>query len=303
MFKRIEHLLLEVRKNTDSLDSNSIDDQEVLRYFNDGQKNIQALIHNASGGANIFAKTVITSLIPANAEYTLPADIYAVNSIMNVLILSGSGITQSLPYVDFKERRNIVGYSLFRNKLILSIVETSRSLQVLYQAKVPTLSKRVSKVTAVDTVANTITIDISNILVDDFQDLTDYVSTVDKFGNITAKALFIDEYDQGSATLTVEGDLGQVLDMQGQEILPGVSVGDYLTMGYSATTNSELPVETEPTLLSYVQRRILGKLSSNMLSMESSFTEQEASSINELFADNSTDPRTPPVLDSDYLLY
>lgn len=304
MFRRIEHLIREARKNTDSEESNAIDDMEILRYFNDGQQNIQSLIYTANGGANIFTKAVIYDLAPNQSVYPVPQDVYAVNSIQNVNIIRDSGYIQPLRLAEYREKDNLYGYSVIRNQIVLtSSFHVSRNLQVLYEAKVPLLSKRIAKVSAFDTVAKTITLDLSTIVESDFQDLVDYVSTCDKKGVISSERLFIDSYDATTGVLTLEGELGQVLDLEGNELLSGVAIDDYLTLGYSATTNSELPLETEPTLLSYVQRRILGKLSSNMVQLESAFTEQEAAAIKDLFEDNSVDPKQPPALDSDYLLY
>ena len=302
MFRRIEHLIREVRQNTDTLDSNAISDDEIISYFNDGQQNAQALIHLANGGANIFIKSAIIQILSSTSQYDLPYDIYAVNSVTSVNINGNAG-TFPLSLVDFKERGSVGGYSVLRDKIILSATQTNRLMQVWYQAKVPTLSKRVSKVTAIDTVANTITVDIANIAVDDFQDLSDYVSTVDKFGNITAQSLYIDSYDLGSATLTLEGDFTEILDLAGESLLAGTSVGDYVTIGRTSTSHSELPRELEPTLLFYVKRRMLAKKASDLVNMVSSFTENEAATASAVFEDNSVDTKSPPVLDADYLNY
>lgn len=300
--RKLELLIQEVRDVSDTNDINSVSDFELMRYFNDAQKAIQNVIYQANSSADIFVKEYIKTITSGVQRYDLPVDIYAQNSVVSVNLLRDGGILQTLRRVAYREKETAFGYALLGKKFILtSDRSTVASSQVLltYNYKLPTLSLRVGKISAVDDGANTITLDTE--VLDGFQNRYEYVSIVDKKGamimdtdtdgNIVSKQLYIDSYDESTRTIQTDGNLSNV------------TTDHYVVMGINATSNCMLPDECEPYLLSHVQRRVMGKISSEDLQTESAFTLEEREDINGLFSDNVKDSLYPVISDTYFLGY
>lgn len=300
--RRLELLIKEVRDASDTNDLNSVTDFEIMRYFNDAQKAIQNVIYQANSSADVFVKEYLKTITSGTQRYDLPIDIYAQNSVVSVNLLRDSSIIQNLRRVAYREKETAFGYSLLGKKFVLtSDPSTTASSQVLltYNYKLPMLSLRVGKVSAVDDGLNTITLESDYLA--EFFNRYEYVSIVDKKGamvmdadsdgNVVSKQLFIDSFDESTFTIQTDGDLSNV------------TTDHYVVMGINSTSHSLLPDECEPYLLSHVQRRVLGKISSEDIQTESSFTAEEREDINGLFSDNVKDSLYPVISDTYFLGY
>lgn len=300
--RRLELLIKEVRQSSDTNDVNSITDYELQRYFNDGQRAIQAVIYKANNSADVFVKEYLKTLVSGQQRYDLPADIYARNSVVSVNIVRDMKVIQNLRRVAYREKETAFGYALLGSKFVLTSDPStiaSRKALLTYNYQLPSLSLRVDKIASVDSGAGTIT--LSAQYLEEFQERYEYISIVDKKGalvqdtdadgNIVPKMLFIDSFDPSTFTITVEGDLSNVTDEY------------YVVMGANATSNSLLPEECEPYLLSYVQRRVLGKIASNEIQTEGAFSAEEREELKTLFEDNVKDSLYPVIQDNYFLGY
>jgi len=296
--RRLELLIKEVRQATTTNDINSISDFELMRYFNDGQKAIQNVIYQANSSADVFVKQYLFDLVSGQTIYSLPKDIYAQNSVASVSLLRNN-IIQPLKRSEYREQEISLGYSLMGKNLILSTDPQALSAPqclMTYNYRLPSLSLRVGKVSSVLGQVITLTTPITG-----FEDLFEYVSIVDakgerilntdSNGNKIQKDLFITNYDSMTFELTVEGDISDVTNAH------------YVVLGRDATSNCTLPEDCEPFLLSYVQMRVLGKISSSDIQVEGAFTAEEREAISTLFADNVKDALYPVSSDTDYMGY
>lgn len=300
--KKLELLITEVRESSDTKDLNSVTDFELMRYFNDAQKAVQNVIFQANSSADIFVKEYIKSLVADVQRYDLPLDIYAQNSVVSVNYLRDGKILQNLRRVAYREKETAFGYSLLGKKFVLtSNPSTTASSQVLltYNYKLPELSLRVGKIADVDDVTKIITLDTEYL--SDFQNRCEYISIVDKIGqlvqnvdvdgNVVSKQLYLDSFNESTFEIQTDGDLSNV------------TTDHYVVMGINSTSHSFLPDECEPFLLSYVQRRILGKISSEDLANEGAFTLEEKEALTTLFEDNVKDSLYPVIQDTYFLGY
>lgn len=288
--RRFELLVNEVRENTDTTDINSVRFYEIMRFFNDGQKQLQKIIYTANQSADIFVKTH-NYTAAAVKEYALPLDIYAHNSVVSLHLDTGSKLTR----LANTERTTLYGYSLVDKEVILSFLP-QQDMTLNYVYKVPALSYRLGKIDTVTLGTGNVTIDAATIIGDTaFQDKYDRYSIVDKDGNF--KAVNLELTDFTGLSFTFSGDLDGGTDYS------GATVGDYIVCGQFGTSHSHLPDECEPYLMAYVQRRILAKLSSSEISNEAAFTQEERADIEDLFKDNIGEPLYPVSHDTDYLGY
>lgn len=301
MLRKFEFLVNEVRDTTDTQDINSINIYEIMRYFNDAQKNLQKIIYSANPSADIFVSQASYSLERNKVAYDLPFNIYAHNSVSSVSSLKDSKIANTLTRVAYREKEILRGYSLLDKQIVLTSspeISSISELLVNYVYKIPTLSPRLAKVASIDLVTNTIAIDPASVIDDDkFQERYDKYSVVDSRGTQKARQLHLVDFN--GTSFEFEGNL----EADSQYGLSGVEVGDWIVCGDNATSHSLLPESCEPYLLSYVQRRILSKLSSVDTQVEVLFSESERADIEDLFKDNVKDPIYPVITDSFFLGY
>lgn len=300
MLRRFEFLVKEVREVTSTEDINSVGIYEIMKYFNDGQKQIQKIIYTANPSTDIFVKQANYPITDrAQTAYTLPSDIYAHNAVNNINSVKDGKIAQTLTRVAYREKEAIWGYALLDNQFILTAspeVSTISSILLNYVYRLPTIGYRLAQV---DSVAlQVVTADGSSIIDDDsFQERYDYYSIVDREGNVkqTSEGANISSdlllTDYTGLNFTFEGDLAEVVQ------------GDYIVAGRCGTSHSKLPEACEPYLTTFVQRRILNKISSQEVANEQIFTNEERADIEDLFKDTVKDPLYPVSSDTDFLGY
>ena len=286
--RRLELLVQEVRDSSDTNDLNSYSIYELMRYFNDGQKLIQKIIHAANPDNGLFHKFYDAD-VPANGVIALPDDIYAKSCIVDVGFIRDNNYFSQLDKLTYGESANIYGYTVINDQIIVSERLNVDQFRMEYVYKLPVMSYRLGKISALDSGAGTVTLDPSTIITDeDFVLRFDEYSIVDKKGNIITDQLFLDDYTGGVFTFD-------------SPVLTDVTTDHYVVCGRYGTSHSQLPDSCEPFLMSYVQRRIKDKISTTDAANEAIFTQEERQDLEDLFADQSKKPKSPPVLDTDYL--
>lgn len=300
--RRLDLLIKEVRQSSDTADLNSITDFELMRYFNDAQKAIQNVVYQANSSADIFVKEYLMTLEAEKQQYPLPMDIFAQNSVVSVSLTRDGRIFQPLKRSAYREKDVVLGYSLLGKNVVFTSNPTnmgSREALITYNYRLPVISLRVGKISAVDNNAKTITLEAGYL--EDFQNTYEFISIVDKFGNRildtdslgnqVQKNLYIENFNESTFVITTDGDLSNVDNTH------------YVVMGENSSSHSFLPEECEPFLLSHVQRRTLSKISSEDVIKESAFTAEERQDIITLFEDNVKDILYPVNTDKDYMGY
>jgi len=275
-----KYLIKEAKENTNTTDALAISDELCVRLLNRCQSFIYSFLINKNIKTKIFRSEESITVSSSQDSYNLPSDIYAVNAIVNIQKVNGSGTTTSyepVRQISEKDRGVKSGYFVTRNKIVLSpIPYSSFNLLVAYTRKLAELG--ISYGTVLSTTPTTIVLDTG------YQDMTgiaDYFSVVNSNGEIIVNGLPI---NQSGATLTVPTSVG-------------VSAGMIVVPGYRSTTHCQLPDELESSLIFMLERLINARLSSSDLSVSSALTEEQLSDIAEMFADNSGDSFMPPIVE------
>jgi len=296
--RRLELLVKEVRGSSDTADINSLSPYELMRYFNDGQKQIQKIIFTANPSADIFVKQALYNVRGSSeVSFDLPFNIYAHSSITAIHSMKDNKIAQTLTRVAYREKETLWGYAILDRKFVLTTapqVSTVSDILLNFVYRLPTMSYRLAKVDSV--VGQVVT--ASDIVSDEtFTERYDYYSIVDKYGKIKADATNGGQSNQ----LLLDSFVG--LDFTFEGDLTNVVAGDYIVCGDTGTSHSDLPPECEPYLMTYVQRRILNKIASNEIASENIFTMEERADIEDLFKDTVKDALYPVSADTYYLGY
>jgi len=284
MLPRTDILINRIRQESDTTDINALDDFTLINYINDAQRAIQSIIFQADNLNNVFVARKKIAAVPGQIEYNLPDDVYADSSIIGVFAIdSQNTVHHRYSLSTLGEHSGPFRYSVENKKIILSH-EPSYDVLVQYNYRMPFCSKRAGKVTGVSGQV----VSISNAL-SDFETVTEYVSIVDKYGNIVSQGHYIDDYT--FPDLTVEGDL------------TGVAADHYVVSGKSSSSHSHLPMEAETALKVFVQRKVMSHLNSKKIADAQVFTEEERKDLMDLFEDKHSDIQYPTLTDTDYLDY
>ena len=289
--RRLTQLINNVRFQANE-DSNRFSDARFIKIFNDAQEEVARAINVRASENSQFQDNYITSIVSGQNEYELPDDVYAGSYVTAVFRKLASGSIQYQSYeplrrISVKEIGRSVGYFIQNRSIVLSLVpitNTPDGLMITYTKRIPSLSPRFGKITQIN--GQQITVggydtDTNPI------DISDFICSVDKSGTQIDKGLEVDSYSLGKFTVT-----GTITSQ----------VGDYVVIGENATTHSELPLECEKYLTIFAQRMV-HYINSSRGDLDASdiFTEKEKSDISELFADNESDTKYPPIVDSTYL--
>lgn len=290
--RRVEQLINDIKFQTNE-QSNRFSDERFIKIFNDAQDEIARIINVKSSAPNYFSKNFITDLEVGKIQYELPSDVYAENSVNFVMKKAQSGLYsinqyETLRQVSSKELGRSSGYFLDGNSVVLSLVpvtSTSDGLMVNYTRRLPKLSPRFGTISNITGQDITIT-GFNDIQITDF---SDYICIVDRNGEIIDQGLEIESWDSITGVITVSGTITGL-------------VNQYVVIGEYSTSNSQLPIECETYLTMYCERMVhYINSSSGDLRNITVFSETERSDIVELFADNESDTKYPPIVDSTYL--
>lgn len=286
--RRFDLLVQEVRDGSDSNDINSYSIYELSRYFNDGQKLLQKMIHTANNSNAMFCTLLDQASV--NGVVPLPPDIYAKSSINSVGFIRDNNYYGKLKKVEYSEFDNFYGYTVYNDHVLVPERNSTATVRIDYVYKVPDMSFRLGKVASVDNVAKTITVDGATIIDDtDFNLRYEKYTVVDKKGVQLASNLLLDEF------------LGLTFTFDSETDLSAVPVGSYIVCGANGTSHSVLPDECEAYMMKYVERALKAKMASTTLTATNAFTVREREDFEDLFKDVSKDQKYPVASDLSYL--
>lgn len=270
MSRLIDHLITDIRAHTENeefSDSIGIDDEEFVRFLNDAQYRLHSLIVQAH--SSIFLQEKDINIVLRQQSYDLPSDIYIKNKVSGVEY-SYNGDTKNYFHLKPTTKRlrsnqegSPVNYIRQSGKILLSPIplDSGAVMRLTYVRQVPKVDKRRGSIGSVtlDNSANTITAISFNVSSDSIDstaiDKSNFITIVDKNGNIKMKNIPYDSYDTGTGVITVTS---------GFEFEEGetIEVGDYVCGGKNSTTHSEFPEEVERYLIAYCSWKILKRDSS-----------------------------------------
>lgn len=282
--RQLEYLINDVREATDNMDINGVKDREIIRYFNDGIKAIQALIFKNNPLCSYFQSSTVYSSATGR-EYTLPSSCYADNAVSMVETKSGelwSAIERAWP------EDNLFGWFTRNKKIIITGDELKPfpdSLRVSYFTRLPRFDKVWAKVVSV--AGQTVT--VSNVD-EGFSRADNKISIFSS--DLVSKLQGAEYVSHTSTTITFKAGV----------VLTGVVAGDLLSLGSSTTLTLDLPEECEPYLLDYVAKRVFARnnYTSDIAKLEY-FTEEGKNNIISIFGDAGQAITRTPITDTDYL--
>jgi hypothetical protein len=277
--KRLEHLINEVRKSTDNTESNGVTDAELIEYFNDGVRFIQNLIFKHNPKADLFRASETYSPAASN-EYTLPADIFAVNAIMQVEVND-----YPLERIDEGNKNEMDGYWTEDGVLKISDNEYNQDVTVNYFQELPRFDKRWGKISVVNAGVSLV---LEAGYDADASEVDDYITVVDKYGDPVLEGVYIDSFAGGATWTTASA-------------LTGVSAGHYVCMGKRSANRVTLPLACKTYLMDYVRQRVYTRNNYNDANKQVYFTDKQEADIVALFSNNSKDSVAIPVSDLTHL--
>lgn len=292
--RRLEHLINDIRFNSNQVDSNRFSDIRLHKLFNDAQKQIQAIIFMSDVDSSIFEVDYYMNMVADQESYSLPTDIYSVSSISGVGI-APNNISSNTSYkytqlskISNKERRSQLGYIIKNKAVLISPIpreSVTNGILLTYIQKVADLSIRIGKIQAfVSGASITLAAGFSTETIENY---ADHVTVVDSDGVIKQSGINLNAYAAGVITTDTA--------------LTGIAINDYVVLGKYATSHSELPEETEPLLTAFVERKIDAINSSIDLPNSQVFTQEEKDLVIQLFSDKDNDVQYPPITDSTYI--
>lgn len=291
--RRIELLINDVRFNTNNEGTNRYSSIRMIKFFNDAQRTLQALIHTHDTNGKYFVREVFLNLVANQESYAMPLDIFADNAITGVArLVTTSSIDYYTPMRQLteKERRKEFGYIPQGATVLVSPVPNillNLGLRINYTYRIATLSLRVGKI-ASKTDGVSVQLE-AGFLADDITLFEDFFCVIGADGTIKDKEFALDGYNTGTGLISTSSTL-----VNG-------AVGDYVVIGAEATSHSELPNVCEQLLTNFVERKIHAVDSSKEISDINFLTQEEITSMKELFVDVEQDVKYPPIADDTYL--
>jgi len=289
--RRLSQLINDVRFQANE-DSNRFSDARFIKIFNDAQDEIARTINVRASENSQFQDNYTTDILPNVSTYELPSDVYAESYVTAVFKKARQGVAQFQSYqplrrITVKEVGSSYGYFIQNKSIVLSLVPSSgvsNGLMVTYTKRLPKLGNRFGRISSITG---------NQISIRDFDDkiiptsFSDFICTVDRNGNQIDKGIEISNYVPSRITTATPIT---------------ATVGDYVVIGEDSTTNSQLPVECEKYLTIFAERMVHYINSSRQdMATADMFSEKEKSDIADLFSDNESDTKYPPIVDDTYL--
>lgn len=287
--RRLEFLMAKVRQSTDNADVNGISNNEIVEYFNDGQKYIETLIFKNNPYADLFKGQEVYD---ANSTgfYDLPEDCYSENAISMVegrynLTQNNDGYSRIKP-ISESELSYMFGYTIRNNRVIISgqnNIAQLQNIRITYFKQLKTLDIRRGTIGVVSP-----GVSIAVTLLDDTAHLRDdHYSTVNSLGVQVSSGI----YSASTISPLLTSDTA------------GAVTGDFLVTGKNATNVSELPDSCEPYLIDYVRQRIYTRNNYEDAQKQMYFTEQQKAEVISIFSKNKKDDDTIPITDYNFLTF
>lgn len=285
--RKLKFLIREVRESTDTLDSNSITDKEIIRYFNDALKEVQAIAFDKDVHCAFFQRNMLISENPFGKSFDLPDDCYGGNAVTYVEARTQSEKYYMMDRVTPEDSQSFTGWFTRDNKIEFSGTQRDEAsnVRVWYFKRLPRADKvwgiLGAGVGADDNKTFTPTqYDKEIVLFDDVVTVLRGTSVVGVFPIVS------------STDTTISLDItGEVFD--GTEVI---------ISGRDAVLDIDLPVDIEPYLISYVCQRVFTRGTYNQEKDASDyFTIGQRINITKIFSNAGKSVFRPPILDTDYL--
>jgi hypothetical protein len=289
--RELSYLISDVREQTDNEDVNGVSDKEIIRYFNDGLKSIQAIVFKNNPLCSYFQKSTIFQSPVAGMSFDLPSDCYAFNAVSFVEALSDASINDLYMALErcFQEDQNNFQGWFTRNKQI--VFTGTKDISIGYQAR----AWYFYRLPKVDKVWATVSSKLGQVLT--ISVLDDKFSTIDRkitIVNPTTREVKVKGLTYSvttPTTITIVGDVSLI------------SNGDLILMGEDASLTMDLPDEVEPYLLDYVAKRIYSR---NNYALDAAkvdfFTADDRANITAIFADASQSLQRSPITDTSFMM-
>lgn len=290
--------------NTDYTATAGVQDEEFIQALNDAQEEIQSIINVLFPTILMAEKYVDVSI--GQEYYDIPSDCYMGTRIDNISY-SPSGLDQDYYPIrkgSLKERIDGINgnpsfYLRQGTQLIIQPPpQQGGKLRIVYQKAIPYLDIRRGTVQVVTLGTDTITSLTLNPSALDADALNEqnYISIVDKYGNVKMKDIKIDSVDSATGVVTITSGF----TFQSGET---ITVGDFALRGKNSTTNSLLPDVCEKYLLEYCNMRIFVRDSSTDQAEVSALMQKIEATLRQAFAEPDNDPDRIPIIDPFYLGY
>jgi len=287
--RRLEFLMTKVRQSTDNTDVNGISNNEIVEYFNDGQKYIETLIFKNNPYADLF-KAQEEYAANTSGVYDLPEDCYSENAISMVegrynITENNEGYVRIKP-ISESEFAYLFGYTIRNNQVLISgqnNIAQLRDIRVTYFRSLKTLDIRRGTIGVV-----TPNVSIAVTSLDSTAPLRD-----DHYSTVNSQGIQVvsDIYSASTASPLLTTDTA------------GVVASDFLVTGKNATNVSELPDSCEPYLIDYVRQRIYTRNNYEDAQKQMYFTEQQKNEVISIFSKNKKDDDTIPITDYNFLTF
>jgi len=288
--RNLSYLIDDVREATDNEDTNGVSDKEIIRYFQDAIRSIQAIIFKNNPLCSYFQNSFDVASPVAGTVQDLPSDTYADNAVSFVEVQTDASAADRWSPLDRcwqEDQNSFVGW-FTRNKSIVFTgrqdVSVARTARVWYFQRLARWDKVWATVNGAP-VGQVITIVVSDT---DYSTVAGHITIVDSDGEVKLAGL---KYSVTTpTTLTIVGDISTVVS------------GDQILMGANAVLDIDLPEEVESYLLDYVAKRVVTRNNYNSDSGKIEyFTEDDRANITAIFADIGQSQVRTPITDTDFL--
>lgn len=275
--RKVAYLIREARQNTNTTDVESITDFLCVSLLNRAQEFIQAFLFTRNVESKLF-RTQYTQTVSAGTDtYALPSDIYAKNSVNNVMYKNGDTYSP-LRQIAEKSRGITSGYFLSDGNIILSEMPTSSfELSISYTRRLTRIGQSYGTVQSV-------TPNTKITLVAGYTSMTgidDFFCVVDVNGTIIRSGLVV---DQTGADLALSDTTS-------------ITAGMFVVPGSYVTTICELPDELESAMIMSLETMINARMSSKDIQISKPLTDEMLAQIGSMFEDNTTDIFMPPIVE------
>ena len=275
--RKTAYLIREARLNTNTTDAEAISDFLCVSLLNRAQEYIQAYLFTQNIESKIFRKQYTFNTVLGTDTYTLPFDIYAKNSVNNIMYKNGNTYSP-MKQIAEKARGTTAGYFLSDSNIVLSPIPSfSMELSVSYTKRLPPIGISYGTVQSVTTDTK-ITLSsgyTSMVGIDDF------LCVVDVYGTIIRNGLVV---NQSGADLLLSDT-------------SSITAGMFVVPGKYVTTICQLPDELESALIMSLETMIDARLSSKDIKTSKPLTDEMLAQIGSMFAENTTDIFMPPIVE------
>lgn len=288
----LKYLILDVREQTDNEDLNGTKDKEIVRYFQDGLKQIQQIIFKNNPYCSYFQEPFLIPSPIQGKNFPLPSDVYADNAVSMVEVNNEGAYRddywQTLDRGYAEEQSSLTGW-FTRNKSIFfsgtKDAPISRMARVWYFQRHPRWDKVWATVDSIT--GDTIKLkDFDKDLFDVDQFITVYESDEEtkRASNLKFTKVSDDEIK------IISGDYSTIAS------------DDVILMGKNSNILANLPEEVESYLMDYVAKRVYSRNNYTTDTAKiSEFTAEEKDNIISIFADVGQSNTRTPITDVEYL--